>query len=417
MRPDGESDVPPPQGGEDRGAQVNRTTYQAGHVPGVSYRGGRARSPEDDETPVPQSAQPTPAAAPPAGTSVMSDEQGRSGSEPPPAHSRRGQGDEPPPRPRKKRSGFRRFLRWMLILLLIIVVALAALAWYVWGRIDKVDAIPDDHGDAQSAGQVFLLVGSDSRDDLSEDEQSDLGTGEASGQRTDTIMLLHVPEDGGRPALVSVPRDSMVDIPDEGENRINASFAFGGASLLVETLEENTGVAIDDYVQIGFGGFSDIVDSLGGVEMCLDDAVEDEKANIDLPAGCQDLNGNDALGYARARYFDPRSDLGRVERQRELISAISDKATSAGTLLNPLQLTRTALSGGDALVLDESTGPMDMLAFVRAVGAVSGDSGDTLTVPLGTVGDTVYWDEDAAGELWSAMRDGTEIPAELLEEE
>jgi LCP family protein required for cell wall assembly len=306
-------------------------------------------------------------------------------------------------------------LRWFLGFVLVVVVAIVAFGWYAWSRIEKVDAIPQDHGSAVSNGTVFLLVGSDSREDLTAGEQAELGTGDVSGQRTDTIMLLHIPGGGERPALISVPRDSIVDIPGHGQNRVNAAFAFGGAPLLVETLEANTGVAIDDYVQIGFGGFADIVDALGGVRMCLDDAVADPKAHINLPAGCQELNGTDALGYARARHFDPRADLGRVERQRELISAIADKAMSAGTFLNPPELTRMSMAGGDALVLDEDTGPFDMVAFLRGMHAVSGDSGDTLTVPLGRVGNTVDWDEEQAGELWKALQNGTGVPDSLIE--
>jgi LCP family protein required for cell wall assembly len=320
-----------------------------------------------------------------------------------------------PPKPAKRRSGPGRFFRWLLAVILVIVVAVAALVWWVWGRIATVDAIPEDHGSARSDGRVFLIVGSDSREDLDETEQSELGTGDVAGQRTDTIMLLHVPS-GGRPALVSVPRDSVVEIPGNGEGRINAAFAYGGAPLLVETLEVNTGVAIDDYVQIGFGGFAEIVDALGGVEMCLDEAIQDDKAHLDLPAGCQELDGAEALGYARARSFDPRSDLGRVERQRELIAAIADSALSPSTLLNPIELTRTAMAGGDALVIDEDTGPFDMLSFVRGIGGVSSGSGDTLTVPLGRVGNTVDWDDEKAGQLWTALQDGTDIPPALLEE-
>ncbi|NEE04078.1 LCP family protein [Phytoactinopolyspora halotolerans] len=337
----------------------------------------------------------------------------RPGGSPPPAQPRppRGGGG----RPKKRRSGFGRFLRWFLAVVLIIVIALVGLAWYAWSRIDKVDAVPDDHGSAVSDGRVFLVVGSDSRSDLSDEERSELGTGTAEGQRADTIMLLHVPS-GGRPALISIPRDSVVDIPGEGSQRINAAYAFGGPALLVETVEANTGVAVDDYVEIGFGGFADIVDALGGVEMCLDEAIEDEKAHIDLPAGCQELGGTDALGYARARYFDPRADLGRVERQRELMSAIADEAMSPGTLLNPIEFSRAALSGGNALVLDEGTGPLDMLTFIRSMTKVTGDSGDTLTVPIGSAGNTVAWDEAAAGELWTALREGSEVPSHLLEE-
>ncbi|HLR83562.1 MAG TPA: LCP family protein [Nocardioidaceae bacterium] len=325
--------------------------------------------------------------------------------------------DRPPrrERPAKRRRGFGfRLLRALLIFALIIVVAFGALGWFLWSKIDKVDAIPDDPGSASSEGRVYLLVGSDSREELTEEEQDELGTGDVSGRRTDTIMLLHLPSDG-RPALISVPRDSMVDIPGHGSGRVNASFAYGGAPLLVETIQNNTGVAIDDYVEIGFGGFAGIVDSLGGVEMCLDDAIQDERANLDLPAGCQTLDGADALGFARARYFDPTSDLGRVERQRELLGSIADKALDFGTLLNPVKLFETATSGGDALIIDEDTGPIDMFQFIRGMGAVTGDGGDTLTVPLGRVGNTVDWDEELAGQLWTSLQEGTGVPDAVLD--
>ncbi len=120
---------------------------------------------------------------------------------------------------------------------------------------------------------------------------------------------------GGKPALISIPRDSYLEIPGEGRNKVNAAFAIGGPALLVATLEDATGLRIDGYVEIGFGGFASVVDSLGGVEMCLPKALADEKAHIDLPAGCQTLDGANALGYVRARYSDPRGDLGRAERQ------------------------------------------------------------------------------------------------------
>jgi LCP family protein required for cell wall assembly len=319
-----------------------------------------------------------------------------------------------PPRPKKRKSFARRFFLSFLAFILIIVVAVGALVWYAWGKVEKVDAIPDSHGDAVSAGRVFLLVGSDSRDDLSDEERRELGTGSVSGKRTDTIMLLHLPT-SGRPALVSLPRDSVVDIPGNGSNRINAAYAFGGAPLLVETIEQNTGVAIDEYVEVGFGGFAGIVDALGGVEVCLDDPIEDKDAHIDLPAGCQTLDGPDALGFARARKFDPRGDIGRVERQREMISAIVDKAKSPSTLLNPAELAKASIAGGDALVVDEGTGPLDMYRFIRGLMATFGDGGDSITVPLGRVGNTVDWDPELAGELWDALRDGTSVPQAVLD--
>jgi LCP family protein required for cell wall assembly len=321
----------------------------------------------------------------------------------------------PPPGRSPSVSGGRRVARWAAGIFVVLLAALAVLGVVAWSRIDKVDAIPDDHGTAVSEGRVFLLVGSDSREELTPEEQAELGTGSTSGRRTDTIMLLHVPP-GGRPALISVPRDSLVEIPGHGEERINAAYAFGGAPLLVETLENATGVAIDDYVEIGFGGFADVVDALGGVEICLDEPVQDDKAHIDLPAGCQELDGVNALGYARARDFDPSADLGRVQRQRELIGSIASTALSPATMLNPLALTRTALATGDALTIDEQTGPIDLARFALGMRGVTSGAGDTLTVPLGRVGNTVDWDEEQAGALWSALQDGTEVPAELIAE-
>jgi LCP family protein required for cell wall assembly len=335
----------------------------------------------------------------------------------PPPSARPPSARRPPsaPAPRRRSTG-RRFLRvlgWLLLLLLVFLVVLGLVAW---ARIDKVDAIPDDHGSAVSAGKVYLLVGSDSREGLTPEQQEELSTGADEGRRTDTIMLLHLPT-SGRPALVSVPRDSLVEIPGVGEERINAAYAFGGAALLVETLEQATGVAIDDYVEIGFGGFASIVDAVGGVEVCVAEPIADERAGIDLAAGCQTLDGPDALGYARTRYYDPRGDLGRVERQREVVGAIADEALSPVTLLNPVAVTRLALSGGAALTVDEDTGPIDLARFAWGIARVSGGSGDTLTVPLGEVSNTVRWDQEAASELWAALQDGREVPARLLEEQ
>lgn len=396
----------PPDPGQPAPGPSKVTTYSSGNVPGVSYRGGYAHAPEPGGEPPPG----------PYGTRTMREPDTPTPEEREPPQ-RREQRTPPPgkrPRTKKRKSFARRFFLSFLVVILIIAVAIGALGWYAWSKIDKVDAIPDNHGDAVSDGRVYLLVGSDSRGELSDEEQSDLGTGSVSGQRTDTIMLLHLPTNG-RPALVSIPRDSTVDIPGHGNNRINAAYAFEGAPLLVETIESSTGVAIDDYVEIGFGGFAGIVDALGGVEMCVDEAIQDDDAHLDIPAGCQTLDGPEALGYARARKFDPTGDIGRVARQRELISAIVDKAKSPSTLLNPADLAQTSIAGGDALVLDEGTGPLDMFRFFRGLMATFGDGGDSLTVPLGRVGNTVDWDPTLSEELWEALRNGTSVPEAVLD--
>src|SRR5699024_3895916 len=159
-----------------------------------------------------------------------------------------------------------------------------------------------------------LLVGSDSRAGLTAEEREHLGTGnDGGGARTDSILVLHT--GSGPSTLLSIPRDSYVEIPGHGMNKINASFAIGGPQLLTETIEHNTGLKMDGNMGIGFGGFASVVETVGGVEICVERAMDDEKAHINLQPGCQILDGKNALGYVRARYSDPRGDLGRAERQ------------------------------------------------------------------------------------------------------
>ena len=320
--------------------------------------------------------------------------------------------------PRRRRKI--RWLRIVLLLLLAYLVILVGVPVLAWTRVDKVAFAPSGERPTGGAGTNYLVVGSDSREGLSRDERNRLGTGTAGGRRTDTIMLLHVPSLGGPPTLVSLPRDSYVPIPGNGQNKINAAYAFGGPRLLAATVENVTGLRVDGYIEIGFGGFVGVVESLGGVEMCLPKAVKDEKAHIDLPAGCQELDGPDALGYVRARYFDPLGDLGRVERQRQFMSAVMKETLTPGTVLNPVTYTRVGLAYGDALTVGDTTGIFDTARFALAMRAVSSGNGVTLTVPIADpgfstpVGSAVKWDREKALALFNALRDGEPIPPSLL---
>src|SRR5215218_8862612 len=216
----------------------------------------------------------------------------------------------PPQAPPKKRRNW--FGRIIGLIVLLFVLMLICVPLYAWGRINKVDAMPTGERPAATPGTTYLLVGSDSREGLSRAERAKLGTGTAAGQRTDSIMLLHVPESGPT-VLLSLPRDSYVPIPGHGRNKINAAFSFGGPKLLIQTVESVTGLRVDHYVEIGFGGFAGIVDSIGGVKTCLPKAIKDPDSHLDLPAGCQQLDGRNALGYVRMRKADPLGDLGRVQ--------------------------------------------------------------------------------------------------------
>jgi LCP family protein required for cell wall assembly len=312
-----------------------------------------------------------------------------------------------PPSTKRRRGR----LRWIIgLVVLLFLLTLVAVPLYAWGRIDKVDATPTGDRPADTPGTTYLLVGSDSREGLSAAERHKLATGNALGRRTDTIMLLHVPESGPT-ALISLPRDSYVPIPGYGKNKINAAFAFGGPKLLTQTVENVTGLRIDDYVEIGFGGFVSIIDSVGGIDMCLPKAINDKKAGINLPKGCQELDGPNALGYVRARYSDPLGDLGRVQRQREMIGAVAGKAVSPATFLNPVRYFNVSTAGADALTVGDNTGPFDLVRFARGMKAVSGGGGVTLTVPIADSalrtphGEAVKWDTEKAKALFRALKE------------
>jgi LCP family protein required for cell wall assembly len=299
--------------------------------------------------------------------------------------------------------------------LAVLVGYLATLGALGYAAITHVPVAPAQRP-ANSPGTVWLVVGTDSREELTEQQREQLATGAAAGRRTDTIMLLYRPRSG--PAtLVSIPRDSLVAIPGQGENKVNAAFAFGGPTLLVETLEQETGVRIDGYAEVGFGGFAEVVDAAGGVDICVQERMDDPLAGIDLRPGCQRLNGPDALGYVRSRYLDPDGDLGRVRRQQEFLGALAERATSPTVLLNPVRAVPLVRAGGSALIVDDGTGPIDLTRFALTMRRATGPGGLAMTVPVAgfadtAVGSVVLWD-DAADEVWAAMRDGEQIPRRL----
>ncbi|HEV2779275.1 MAG TPA: LCP family protein [Actinophytocola sp.] len=334
-------------------------------------------------------------------------DQRRPGDRPPPG----GYGAPPRPRPRRRR----RFGRVLLIIFLAFVVLIGAVWLYLDLNLNRVQALTDYPGrPAAGAGTNWLIVGSDSRAGLSAEDQERLATGDAKGQRTDTMMLLHIPDNDTKPTLVSLLRDSYVDIPGKGKNKLNAAYAFGGPKLLAQTVELNTGLRLDHYMEIGFGGFAEIVDSIGGVEMCLKEPIDDPKAGIKLPAGCQELTGEQALGYVRTR-ATPRADYDRVIHQREFIGALTDKAASAGTLLNPFKLFPLLANAPDAITVDEGDHLHNLPGLAFAIKGASDGSTVSTTVPVGrNVGSALQWDEAKKNALFDALRTDQPVPDSAL---
>lgn len=354
---------------------------------------------------------------------------GAGGAPPPyPATAGHGYGDPPPQQPAgrsgppvlppaartgraRRRHPVRSVFRVLAVLLALAVLWLVGVPAYAWSQVDRVDDAPDGKRPGDQPGQTFLLVGSDSRAGLSKAEQKKLGTGDTAGQRTDTMMLLHVPP-GGKPALISLPRDSYVTIPGQGKNKLNAAFALGGPQLLEQTVEQSTGLRVDGYLEIGFGGFVDVIDALGGIRMCLPKAIQDADSHLDLPKGCQTLGGTDALGYVRMRKADPRGDLGRVERQRQMLGAVAAKAASPATELNPVRYWRLNTAAARSVRVGQDTSLWAMGGLGLGMRAVAAGDGLTLTVPVADpgastpVGSAVLWDQEKAAAMFADVARG-----------
>lgn len=275
---------------------------------------------------------------------------------------------------------------------------------------NTVQAMPAGERPADQPGKVFLLVGSDQRENLTEEQQRKYGTGTAEGARTDTILMLVIPETGD-PALISLPRDSYVPIPGQGRSKLNAAFAWGGPQLLVQTVEQTTGVRIDGYLQIGMVGFAELVDAVGGIQMCLDKPMKDKDSHADFPAGCQQFDGIDALAYVRMRKADPTGDLGRMGRQREVIGKVTDKAISPQTLWPPRWWSMNKVAG-QLLVRDEQTSTPDLARAAKAFLDIAGGNGYQLVVPIAdanattNAGSSMLWDTERALELFALVKAG-----------
>ncbi|MGH3906437.1 MAG: LCP family protein [Pseudonocardiaceae bacterium] len=329
-------------------------------------------------------------------------------------------GGPPPGLRRRRRPG--RKLRMILIVLLLLVVGLTV---YVDRSLSRVDALAD-YPDrvANTPGTNWLIVGSDSRAGLTPEDAAALATGDeagASGQRTDTIMLLHIPAfgSGGASTLVSLPRDSSVPVPGQGRLKLNTAYSIGGAPLLMQTVETVTGVHLDHYAEIGFGGFAGIVDDIGGVELCPAEPIDDPLAGLNIPAGCQELDGPQALGYVRTRQT-PRGDLDRVVRQREFVGALVAKTTSPSVLLNPFRIIPLAAGAPEAVTVDNGDHVWHLARLGWTMRSLSGGDAVTTTVPIGGFGEVgngssaVLWDRDRAVQMFEALAQDRPIPQEAL---
>ncbi|GLW96058.1 LCP family protein [Microtetraspora sp. NBRC 16547] len=284
--------------------------------------------------------------------------------------------------------------------------ALWAIPNYAAGQIRSVDA--GTEASAPQGAMNILLVGLDKRDDLTRQLQNQLHLGHEQGQRTDTMMVIHLSEDHKKVTVVSIPRDTWTEIPGQGTHKINSAYQYGGAKLAVRTVQQATGLKINHYVEVNVLGFIDVVESLGGVTVCTPVAIDDPKTKLTLQPGTHELNGADALAYARTR-ATARSDLDRIDRQQQVISALMQKAMSGGTLTNPVMLTGLVNSALKTLTVDDPL-KKDLLGLANQLKDVSSDDVTFMTVPLADVNyrtptneSAVLWDKKAARDLFQRI--------------
>lgn len=314
----------------------------------------------------------------------------------------------------------------MSLVTLLVVILVTTVGTYFWAD-SKLNRQPvlTDYADRPPAGKGtnYLIVGSDSREGLSAQDKKNLHTGSAQGKRTDSMMILHTGGNGN--TLLSLPRDSYVTIPaftgESGKkysatkNKLNAAFSWGGGELLAKTIEFNTGLHIDHYAEIGFSGFVKLVDSLGGVDMCLDKAIKDKNSGADFKKGCQTFDGNEALAFVRERYQESDGDIGRQRHQQQLLSALANQAATPGTVLNPFKLYPVLNAGLDTLIVDKDMSLWRLASMFWAMKGVTSGDGNSMSVPIADMGlatpagSAVKWDMTRANKLFDQLTNDEKV--------
>jgi len=323
----------------------------------------------------------------------------------------------------------RRRLMWPIVLLTLTVLVAGSVFWgyrSLSGNIDTIDpsaGLGDVRPAKENESMNILLVGSDSR----EGANSSVG-GESPGL-ADTTILLHLSADNSWATGVSIPRDSMVQMPDclesdgsthaGGLRQFNQAYVIGGPVCVQRTVESLTDLHIDHFVVVDFSGFQQMVDSLGGITVDVAEPISDPDSKIYFDTGCQTLDGEQALDYVRVRHgVGNGSDLGRIERQQQFLAAVVQQVTSKGTLLNPVTLYQFLDAATSTVTTDTGIGSIQAMAGIavraRAVGL---NNINFTTVPVEAWPqdpNRVQWQEPTAADLWESLASDTSLtPVEV----
>ncbi|WP_162788709.1 LCP family protein [Amycolatopsis albispora] len=312
-----------------------------------------------------------------------------------------------------------------VFLALLSVVALAATG-YAYTTLDDfqdnvgtADALivdPDDPAapPADDGATDILLVGADSRTDMQGNPLplrvlKELRTEEKAGVNTDTLIILRIPKNGGKPAAVSIPRDTWIDVPQGGQAKINSVYGVtksntadelrrqgkrdnaeveresdqAGRTALVKTVQDFTQIRIDHYAEVGLLGFYLLTEALGGIKVCLNNATEDKDSGANFPKGVQTVSGGEALSFVRQRKNLPGGDLGRIQRQQAFLSSALHQVLSAGTLTSPDKLNQLMDAVKKSIVVDPG---LDLLEFAGQAKDIASGEINFQTIPVVAVG-------------------------------
>jgi LCP family protein required for cell wall assembly len=297
----------------------------------------------------------------------------------------------------------------------VVVLLVAGGAWGLTGWInDTIKRVDAGTSDAATTGPLNILVaGVDQRTGLTHHQEVLLHVGDDVSTNSDTLMLVHVSADRSRVEVVSIPRDSWVDIPGHGMSKINAAYGMGGPKLMVQTVENVTGLTINDYVEVNFLGFVKVIDALGGVNICLAQPVDDSYSGLQLSAGQHHVDGITALAYARDRHSFATSDLARIQDQQKLLSSALTSAIHSGLLANPVKLSSFISAAVSALTVDKN---LNVSALADQLRGISPQDVRFLTVPVANENyvtpdgqDAVQLDQQAAAALFGKLQNDQNV--------
>ncbi|MFJ9349381.1 LCP family protein [Streptomyces sp. NPDC101237] len=332
---------------------------------------------------------------------------------------------------KRARTGRRRTGRWILLSLAVLIVAVAGTGYWLYSGIDgnihglDIDrAIGDDRPEKlPTSGQNILILGSDSRAGAN----AALHTGKVSGARSDTALVMHIPEGRRQAVAVSIPRDTLVTRPEctsatgstvASARRVmfNSIYSQVGPACVVKTVEQMSGVRMDHYVEVDFAGFKDLVDAIGGVTVTVDQDIHDTSSGLDLTKGTHRLDGTRSLEFVRTRHgIGDGSDLGRIGLQQQFMIALLGEIQRQDLLGSPVKAYKIADKLTAALTTDSELASLTKLAeFGRSLKGVNPDTMETIMLPVAydkADPNRVVAAQPQASALWKAVRTDTEIPA------